>query len=306
MTSVAICIPTYERPGLLGELLRSLTLLRIDGLAIRVVVVDNDARGGAAPVAKQFATSLPGLVYEVEPQRGISAARNHLVAVAARIGADYLAFIDDDERADPSWLANLVRAAGDHAADAVGGPVLPEYDRDVPRWVREGGFFDRPRHRTGERMLLIRTGNLLIRRAWLARLEGPFDRRFDLTGGGDSHLLERLFRLGARMVWCDEALVYERVPASRGNARWILERRFGVGMAAYQRPYLLDPTPQRRAVQAARAIRKTRRGMVMLPPSLIRGRAATVRALGDCAMGIGGLLGLAGLSHHRYRQVQGH
>ena len=47
--------------------------------------------------------------------------------------------------------------------------------------------------------MLTTTNNLLLRREWLERLDGPLDRRFDLTGGENTHLLELLFRLGARM-----------------------------------------------------------------------------------------------------------
>jgi len=52
----------------------------------------------------------------------------------------------------------------------------------------------------------------------------PFDPGYGLTGGEDGDLLGRLVERGARIVWCDEAVVYEPVEASRLSLRWLLLR----------------------------------------------------------------------------------
>ena len=41
--------------------------------------------------------------------------------------ADYIAFLDDDEEADPSWLNELVNTLGAYSADIVTGPVLSRF-----------------------------------------------------------------------------------------------------------------------------------------------------------------------------------
>jgi succinoglycan biosynthesis protein ExoM len=45
-----------------------------------------------------------------------------------------------------------------------------------------------------------------------------------LTGGEDGDLLARLAQNGARIVWCDEAVVHEPVEPSRLSLRWLVLR----------------------------------------------------------------------------------
>jgi succinoglycan biosynthesis protein ExoM len=184
---------------------------------------------------------------------------------------------------------------------------LPEYDDDVPKWIQNGEFFQRRRYVTGKTVRLLATSNLLVRRDWLDQLDGPFDRQFDLTGGGDSHMLERLSRLGARMVWCDEAIVHERIPASRGNVRWILDRRLRIGMTNARRALDLDPTPECRRAQVFMALARIRNGLLSLPLAvlLLHSPTATIWRLCRCASGLGRLLGSMGFTYEVYRRVHG-
>jgi glycosyltransferase involved in cell wall biosynthesis len=304
--SVAVCVITYRRPVYLRELLQSLALLDSSGLAAQVIVVDNDASGSAQAVTSSFGPLIPNLIYQVEPERGISAARNRSVALASRDRPSYLAFIDDDETADPAWLRQLVQTAVHYGADAVGGPVLPVYEPGVPAWVIDGGFFGQKRHQTGAPVMLTGTNNLLLRRDWLEAIPGPFDRRFDLTGSGDSHLLHRLARLGMRMVWCDEAMVQEKVPLSRANVGWLVKRRLRVGMMAARRDCLLEPGPGLRLARARGALGELRMALGELSGSLYHGgQIERVRALRRCAHWVGHLLGQVGFSMQEYRQIHG-
>jgi succinoglycan biosynthesis protein ExoM len=288
----------------LRALLQSLARLDTRGFAAQVIVVDNDASGSAEAVTSSFGPLIPNLMYQVEPERGISAARNRSVALASRDRPSYLAFIDDDETADPAWLHRLVQTAEQYGADAVGGPVLPEYEPGVPAWVIEGDFFSQRRRETGATAMLMGTANLLLRRDRLEAIPGPFDRRFDLTGSGDSHLLHRVARLGLRMVWCDEAIVHAKIPPSRANLGWLVRRRLRVGMMAARRDCLLEPGLRRARVRAA--LRELRKALGELSDSLRHGgQIERVRALRRCAHWVGHLLGQAGFSMPEYRQIHG-
>ena len=70
----------------------------------------------------------------------------------------------------------------------------------------------------------LRFGNVLLRASVLAQHREPFDPAYGLTGGEDGDLLARLVNAGARIVWCDEALVTEPVEPSRMSLRWLLRR----------------------------------------------------------------------------------
>ncbi|MFN8640987.1 MAG: glycosyltransferase family 2 protein [Candidatus Binatia bacterium] len=229
MIDVSICICTFRRPDGLLRLLRSLG--RLSGASPRreIIVADNDAAGSGAVAVRQARAEGLEVHYLIEPVRGIARARNRSVAPAR---GEFVAFVDDDEEVEPDWLANLYAEVGRHDADAGIGPVLPQLPPETPRWLAEGGFFDRPRWPTGTRLgnSGVRTGNALIRRRYLTALVGPFDERYALTGGEDTDFFIRLHALGCRTVAVDNAVVYEHLPPNRATVRWLLRRRFLIGM----------------------------------------------------------------------------
>jgi succinoglycan biosynthesis protein ExoM len=149
--------------------------------------------------------------------------RNRTVELTSH---EWLAFVDDDERAPDFWLARLAAAACDCAADGVLGPVDPVVPEDAPGWIRRGRFYDFPRMPTGTVVPpnRLRFGNLLLRASAVKKMDVMFDPAYGLTGGEDGDLLSRMTLAGARIVWCDEAIVHEPVEKSRLNLRWLLRR----------------------------------------------------------------------------------
>jgi succinoglycan biosynthesis protein ExoM len=75
----------------------------------------------------------------------------------------------------------------------------------------------------------MRFGNVILRGEQLRRQNGPFDVGYGLMAGEDGDLLVRMANNGARIVWCDEALVREPVEAKRLSLRWLLQRALGGG-----------------------------------------------------------------------------
>lgn len=274
MIAVSICICTFRRPAGLLRLLRSLARLDAATPPFEIIVADNDAaRSGEASVAQARAEGL-AVTYVVEPRRGIAQARNCSLAPAR---GTFVAFIDDDEEADPQWLRQLWDEVHRHDADGGIGAVLPRFPPGVPRWLVEGGFYDRPRPATGQVLDRrgMRTGNALVRRDALAALAGPFDERFDLTGGEDSDLFRRLVAGGRRIIAVDSAVVYEHLPPHRARVRWLLRRRFVAGIAA-GRMYVreIPPTlraPWQRTRALAGGLRWAAAALVALPRSRVTG-----------------------------------
>jgi len=227
---VAVCIASYRRRQGLQALFGGLDAQRFEGERpeIVLVVADNDAAESARPVCEDARRwlSLP-LRYVVEPRKGISFARNATVRHAG--DADWLAFIDDDEVPEPRWLDTLMRVQRETGADVVTGPVHARFQREPPAWVLEGGFFASSRRATGALLGFAYTGNALLRARLLDGERELFDPDFHFGIGEDTLLFSRLAARGARVVWAEEAVVFESVPPERVRVRWLVRRGFAVG-----------------------------------------------------------------------------
>ncbi len=226
--NISLCIATYKRPERLEVLLEDIA--DQDLQPVEVVVVDNDANASAREVAerRRSASGAFPIHYEVQSQRGIAITRNRTVALAS---GEWLAFIDDDERAPRGWLRQMAEAAERYGADGVLGPVVPVVPEDAPTWIRRGRFYDFPRMQSGGEVPLnrLRFGNVLLRGLPLRAQPGPFDASYGLMTGEDGDLLVRMVEKGARIVWCDEAIVREPVEAARLSLRWLLQRALSGG-----------------------------------------------------------------------------
>jgi succinoglycan biosynthesis protein ExoM len=225
---IAVCIATYRRADRLGALLDDLAQQKLP--PAEIVVVDNDAAGTARDTVEQHRRRVNAypIRYDIQPARNIALTRNRTVELAT---AEWLAFIDDDERAPNLWLSQLAEAAKQYSADGVLGPVVPLVPEIAPQWIRRGRFYDFSRLVTGEAVPLnrMRFGNILLRGARLRQEPVPFDPAYGLATGEDADLLIRLVQKGAKILWCDEAEVLEPVDSTRLSLRWLMQRALSGG-----------------------------------------------------------------------------
>ncbi|MFQ4147849.1 glycosyltransferase [Arthrobacter sp. LAPM80] len=234
MTHLVVGILTYKRPAqllraLLPVLVHAQALARENpGVTTEVLVVDNDPAGSARETV--LALPDPGLRYVLEPEPGISAGRNRALDEAA--AADLLVFIDDDERPEEAWLQPLLDTWRATGATAVMGRVVSEFEATPSPWVAAGTFFWRPRMPTGTLIEVAAAGNLLLDMAQVRRSGVRFNAGLGLTGGEDSLFSRELVRRGATIVWCDESVATDFVPAERLERSWLLKRSWSHGNAA--------------------------------------------------------------------------
>lgn len=244
---VSICICTYKRPHL-SQSLQSIAALAVPaGVTIEVVVVDNDELHSAKNIIAALQQDFPyPLSYYSEPLKNIASARNKLLAEAR---GDWIASIDDDEVADPQWLVQLKATADAFAADVVFGRVIPTFPDNTPEWIKEGQFFSRKTHQTGTVVSSGGSGCTLINRLFLQQHQLTFDLSYGTTGGEDVQLFYRMHRLGAKLVFCHEALVYEAVELNRLNKNYLTRRAVRIGQT-YARYRLEHASIQQKALFA--------------------------------------------------------
>lgn len=225
------------------------TLLSIEAqnlplsVQVQIFVADNDEEPSAKSLVKRTASKMDvPITYIHAPARNISLARN---ACLAQAQGDWLAFIDDDEVADPNWLARLL----DHALglepetvkrsepiltpplSAVFGPAIAVYGEGAPAWIRARDYHSNwPQRRRG----VVETGhtcNALVCRTDPAVMGKVFDLGKGLSGGEDTDYFFRIGKDGGNFGICSDAQVKEAVDPARLDFRWIAERKFRSGQS---------------------------------------------------------------------------
>ena len=237
---IAICVCTHGRTRELERLLGSLRGIELGSHpaeSVELIVIDNRPNAETRALGREAAAGLPiGLHYAEEPEPGLTYARNRAVEVALARGADFVAFIDDDDRPEPDWLVRLLEQQAANGADLVFGSWV--LDEEMPRWARESGIFrspDKPKRDKGRRYGLphFASGcNLLAGRRILEQVAaaGPvFDHHFRFTGGEDKDFFIRAHHMGARLASADRSIIHRNHDPERYTVRGLLRRGFKNG-----------------------------------------------------------------------------
>ncbi len=208
LPEISICICTFQRSVGISSLLRSLRSLDPATPSREVIVIDNDAERSAEPIVRQANADALEVIYDVEPVRSIALARTRSVRYSQ---GEWIAFIDDDEGADPRWLLELWTFAHASHVNGVFGFVGRRFETAIPEWIRAA-------YPAQERTIgaLLRwgqtgTGNALVRRSALFALGELFNPAYGLTGGEDSDIFYRMEKRGAVFMAVRSAVVYESV-----------------------------------------------------------------------------------------------
>jgi succinoglycan biosynthesis protein ExoM len=226
---IDVCVCTYRRSSL-AKTLHSIAAQQLPpGTKLRVIVADNDETPSALPLVEKASADL-GLAcaYVHAPSRNISIARNACLDAAT---APLLAFIDDDEVATATWLASLIASQRSSGAAVVFGPVQAIYAAG-PAWLQNADLHSiKPVIRRDGRIDTGYTSNVLLNRQTLgqALLGCRFDPGLGRSGGEDSSFFHNLYKSGARLAFCDGALVTEQVTPNRANLTWLVKRSFRSG-----------------------------------------------------------------------------
>lgn len=226
--TIDVCVCTYRRDSL------ARTLASIDaqaGLAggVRILIADNDEN----PSAKARVEAAPGpwpRVYLHAPARNISIARNALLEAST---ADFIAWIDDDEVAEPTWLTALLAAIGDR--DAAFGPVRALYPPEAPDWIRAADLHSTRAVATPDGVVTGYTSNALVRRSAVGGER--FNEALGRSGGEDTEFFTRLYAQGRRFVAAPAAVVSEPTARDRLSLRWLSHRAFRAGQT-HARAYI--------------------------------------------------------------------
>ena len=226
---ISVCVCTYKRASVVDTLISIAAQILPPGWRTEIVVVDNDEAGSAEqPVREWCARNIVPVRYAIQPSRNIAATRNCALELAR---GDWLALIDDDERANPTWLDHLIRTAETHAADVVIGNVIADYPSSAPSWIKRADPLSRDWGATGDQLITGSTANAFLRADLVRRSGIRFDEALGRSGGEDTDFFSRLHVSGARIVACAEALVVEAIPPGRLQSAYLRSRALRSGQS---------------------------------------------------------------------------
>ena len=209
---VAICVCTCLRPTMLAACLNSLSKLSIPpDVEPYIIIVDNDPAGSAAEVVTDQSRLSPHLTFYIsEPRRGVPFARNAALEAAQRIGAEWIAFIDDDEIADAEWLVGLMAPEYRDAAVLMGRQERL-YPSKMPFW---GLRQEKKLEPEGVRMKTAYTYGVRFSMK-LVEAGLRFNEALGLMGGEDQEFFSAAHKRGFEIRRTQRALTREFVHPER-------------------------------------------------------------------------------------------
>jgi len=189
-------------------------------------VIDNDVSQTAKNIVEKI--DFP-IRYYIEFEKGLASVRNKAVEVSH---GEFILFIDDDEEAESDWLQNMVNTQLKYNADAVFGKVVYVIPNHFPIHVRQSNYFKRKNIVTGQKLNYNEgySGNTLVRKA-LCFLRSPcFKIDFNESGGEDTDFFNFLISQNCKLVYCNEAVIYETQDERRLYGSWYFNRGLNAGL----------------------------------------------------------------------------
>ena len=239
----SVVIPTYNRALLLLNLLDSLSKMHIPGNAeFEIRVVDNHSTDDTRDVVDSILKmkSLP-LIYSFEKEQGASFARNRGIKESR---GDIVAFLDDDETVDESWLAALCEGFERFQCAGIGGKVVAKWTFTPPDWYTTEGPFriagPTAGHDLGDQIkeysvdsIVPPTANLAVKKECFQKFGyfrtdmGPIGNTYSV--GEDTEFCIRLLKGGERLIYCPQAITYNKVHQERVTKEYCKRYHFQFG-----------------------------------------------------------------------------
>ncbi|TSC32672.1 glycosyltransferase family 2 protein [Corallococcus sp. Z5C101001] len=236
---VSVVVPTFRRPALVVEAVRS--ALSQDGVRVEVQVLDDSPEGSAREAVLALGNARVRYVKRDVPTGGNPATvRNEGWPGAT---GRYLHFLDDDDRVAPGAYQALARALDAHPERGVAFGRVEPFGDDPAVLARQTAYFEdaarraRVAQRLGSRRWMVANmlfrPTVLVNSACLIRREllpelGGYDTRLPLVEDVDFYL-RAIRRAGA--VFLDRAVLEYRTgaPSLMHN-----ERDASKAMSAYR------------------------------------------------------------------------
>jgi glycosyltransferase involved in cell wall biosynthesis len=231
LISAVVC--TFNRAELLKGALESLCRQTLERSLYEIIVVDNNSSDNTHEVVLGFGHH-GNIRYCSETRQGLSHARNRGWHEAR---GGWVAYLDDDCKVPPEWLAVAREVIEQVSPDVLGGPSHPFYDTPKPDWFEDR--YASQGHGQEARPLYpneyLSGMNIMFHRSLLEDV-GGFDPELGMCGakiayGEETDLLRRTrASLPDALIYYDpRLLVHHLVRPEKMSVRWLARQRFADG-----------------------------------------------------------------------------
>ena len=244
MLSVLIC--TYNREKYIGNLLESIAANDLAKSEYEIVLVDNNCTDNTKGVCEAFAVANKDVRFRycVEPEQGLSAARNKAIKEAA---GDVLLYVDDDALVDSWYLRTVAEYLAQHPEiSAIGGPIIPLYETEEPKWMTHYTkellcgylyFGDKEHSFPGDR---YPGGGNAAYRAEVFQQVGLFNtdlgRKGDgLMGSEEKDIFDKMKARGMRFMYLPKMILHHIIPQKKLERDYFDRLTYQIGQSERQR-----------------------------------------------------------------------
>jgi glucosyl-dolichyl phosphate glucuronosyltransferase len=232
LITVAIC--TFNRHHLLQEAAGALLRQTLDRSLFKILIVDNSSDQACADAYYRTASFDPLVDVIRSHPPGLSRARN---VAAAECKTQYIAYLDDDARPDPTWLSSLLAGFRHSSRVAVvGGPIAPIWRNGrTLRWLPQKHLGLLSVLEPTEQDCDLREGQYVYGANMAFSVEhlqaaGGFPEQVGRTGAGsllsaeETHLQDALRAGGHTVRFVNSASVRHIVHEERVRRNWMRSR----------------------------------------------------------------------------------
>jgi glycosyltransferase involved in cell wall biosynthesis len=221
----SIIVPTFNRPFTLARCLQSLARLDYPRDRFEVIVVDDGSKSPAESAVSSFCNQL-NITLITQPHGGPAIARNN---GAKHARGQLLAFTDDDCTPAADWLKTIAVRLNGPPGNMIGGRTFNvllhnPYSTASDLLIR---YLYAYYNANPDRARFFTSNNLALPKDSFHRI-GGFNMLFRRAGGEDREFCERWLRLGFRMAYAPEVLIYHAHPLGL-HSFWRQQFNYGCG-----------------------------------------------------------------------------
>jgi glycosyltransferase involved in cell wall biosynthesis len=229
--SVSIIIPTYNRAKFIGLTLESFALQDYPKNSFEIIVMNNNSTDNTEFVVKEMIKQYPLIKYFEEKRQGVHYARNSAIKYAS---GEILYYTDDDMIAQSSLLKEIVSTFDkDNKIASISGRVLPKWEVPPPKWVLKYCLNGLLSLNLDQTSLIISTEMINIYSCHQAILKSAFlksggfnpeNTMGEWIGDGETGLAIKLLKLGYKLAYNGDSVIYHIIPKSRTTQSYLNKR----------------------------------------------------------------------------------